>query len=496
MNISTVRKHTVSPYLYMQFAEPLGTADSSVDAGWDFLADRWQPCLIEQARRLAPTMVRFGGCFASYYHWREGVGPRELRPPMRNLCWDGVYLNQVGTAEIADFCAQVNAEPLFVVNMESDGRMNWAYPRAGENRLGTAREAAEWVAYCNDPDNAERKSHGRAEPYNVRWWQIGNETSYDRQGYTLAQTADATVRFGRAMKEVDPNIMLLGWADSGWARDIAAAAGEYVTHLAFHHHMGAGGKESPLQGTAYRDDPDRTWEYLMNAYKSLDECLARHREEALSAGKRLAMTEGHFALNGRNRCEVLSSWGAGVAYARCLLTQERYADVLDIATMADFFGNRWQVNAIMLPTPARQGAAYLMPVGEVMRLYRHHVGQYAVELRDVPAGVDACGSISADGRTLYLHLANTDRAHATQVPLTVENAKISTVTAYEIAADSTTEITPLCPHVFEPTEKKITDGVYTLPPAGVAAIELAMSNEQLGRKGYVCAQTEKMSNEK
>ena len=27
--------YPLSPYLYMQFAEPLGNADSSVDAAWD-----------------------------------------------------------------------------------------------------------------------------------------------------------------------------------------------------------------------------------------------------------------------------------------------------------------------------------------------------------------------------------------------------------------------------------------------------------------------------
>ena len=32
----------LSPYLYMQFMEPLGVTDSSVDAAWDFGADRWR----------------------------------------------------------------------------------------------------------------------------------------------------------------------------------------------------------------------------------------------------------------------------------------------------------------------------------------------------------------------------------------------------------------------------------------------------------------------
>ena len=65
LQIDTREMHTVSPYLYMQFMDPLGVCDPSVDAGWDFAEEDWHPALIEKVRELAPTMVRFGGCFAS-----------------------------------------------------------------------------------------------------------------------------------------------------------------------------------------------------------------------------------------------------------------------------------------------------------------------------------------------------------------------------------------------------------------------------------------------
>lgn len=67
-------------------------------------------------------MIRFGGCFASYYHWKEAVGPRECRVPILNQCWGGVFSNQVGTHEFLQLCREVGAEPLMCVNTESDGR--------------------------------------------------------------------------------------------------------------------------------------------------------------------------------------------------------------------------------------------------------------------------------------------------------------------------------------------------------------------------------------
>lgn len=80
----------LSPFLHMQFMEPLGTTDGSVEAAWDHLHDRWRPDVVRATRELAPTMLRWGGIFADFYRWREGVGPRGQRPPMLNLCWGGV----------------------------------------------------------------------------------------------------------------------------------------------------------------------------------------------------------------------------------------------------------------------------------------------------------------------------------------------------------------------------------------------------------------------
>src|SRR4029453_4188488 len=69
----------LSPYLYMQFMEPLGATDGSVEAAWDDAADRWRQDVLAVTRDLAPTMMRWGGIFVFFYRWREGGGPRHER---------------------------------------------------------------------------------------------------------------------------------------------------------------------------------------------------------------------------------------------------------------------------------------------------------------------------------------------------------------------------------------------------------------------------------
>jgi alpha-L-arabinofuranosidase len=148
-------RFALSPYLFMQFMEPLGATDGSVEAAWDHLRDAWRDDVLEVTRELGPTMVRWGGIFSDYYRWREGVGPRETRPAMANLLWGGVESNQVGTGEFTDFCRAVGAEPLVCVNFESDGRRQYMAVK-GSVRTADAEEAAAWVAYSNDPAHAER----------------------------------------------------------------------------------------------------------------------------------------------------------------------------------------------------------------------------------------------------------------------------------------------------------------------------------------------------
>lgn len=399
---------------------------------------------------------------------------------MLNLCWDGLFSNQVGTREFVHFCRYIGAEPLIGVNMESDGRMHWAYPVPGMCRTAGPEEAAEWVDYCNNPDNAMRRAHGDVEPYSVRYWQIGNETSYDPNGFDCETAARRTLAFARQMREVDPSIKLIAWGDSGWAQRMCEIAGEEVDMIAFHHHFNSGLEDSPLYGTEYRRDFSRTWEHLMNAYRSMEDRIKEIREQVAPYGKKLAMTEGHFALPGRNRCEVLSTWAAGVAYARMLNVQERNGDILDIATLADFFGNRWQVNAIIIPTPIRQQRPYLQPVGWVMMLYRHHVGEEAVSVT-YPSDLDVVASRT--GNRIYLHVVNTRMDQGIKVNLAVDGMKILRGKVYEIAEDPEFEITELTPDAFKPRENELTDNEWFFPAASVTAIELECKKEANQRDG-------------
>jgi alpha-N-arabinofuranosidase len=457
----------------MQFMEPLGTTDGSIEAGWDFVRSRWRRDLIEVTRELAPTLIRWGGMFSSYYRWREGIGPRNRRIPMHNLTWGGMETNQVGTHEFVDFCKQVGADPLIAVNFLSEGLKRRVRPRMGGIRAGGAKEAAEWVDYCNNPRNVERRRNGAKEPFRVRLWQIGNETSYGGEGFNTETAAKQTLSFARAMRKADPDIKLIAWGDSGWARRMIDVTGGEIDYIAFHHHFDSGLLNTPLRGTEYRNDPDRTWRHFMNAYKSTETRIREMRREIAGYGLPLAMTESHFALKGTNRGHALSTWAAGVANARILNVHARNGDILKIATLADFCGTRWQVNAIMMPTPMGGNRAYMMPVARVMSLFRRHGGKKAVGVVSAPEGLDVTASRS--GGRVFLHVVNVSRAESVRARLEVEGMRIVSGRVFEISDDPTREIDESAPGIFAPVERVLPqNGNWRFPPASVSAVELVV----------------------
>ena len=464
-------RFNLSPYLYMQFMEPLGTTDGSVAAAWDFKRDCWREDVVEITKKLSPSLIRWGGCFISYYRWKEAVGPREKRKPMLNLLWGGVETNQVGTHEFVDFCSQTGADPLICVNFESDGRKNWQRDPKGDIRSAGPEEAAEWVRYCNAADSKERQKHGVEKPYNVRLWQIGNETSYDRKAFDCETAAKRTVAFAKAMRREDPDIELIGWGDSGWARRMLEIAGEHLRYIAFHHMFNPDRNlpNSPLRGIEYRKDPAWTWERLMNASKVHEARIRWMREQVADYPIPLALTECHFSLPGRNRCEVLSTWAAGVANARLLNVHERHGDKLKIATLADFCGTRWQVNAVMIPVP--RGKSYMMPVALVMSLYRHHTGDKALDVDKAPENLDVTASRTGD--RIYLHAVNTNRDRSIAAQLVINGMKIRSGRVFEMAGDPEYEVIQTQPNEIVPVEKNLPlNDRWTFPPASITAVEL------------------------
>ncbi len=186
--------------------------------------------VFEMTQDLNAGMMRIGGNYISAYHWKYGIGPEYERPVMLNEAWDVLAWKYFGTDEFLRFCEDLAVEPLICIN---DGS-------------GTPEEAAQWVEYCNGsvdtPMGALRTANGHAKPYKVKYWEIGNEVWGPWQvGHCSAEEfANRYVKFAKAMREVDPEIVLLacGHDDPEWNSTVLEIAGEQLNYLTMHIYQG------------------------------------------------------------------------------------------------------------------------------------------------------------------------------------------------------------------------------------------------------------------
>jgi alpha-N-arabinofuranosidase len=159
----------VRPEFHGHFAEHLG---SCVYGGlWVGLnssvpnINGYRKAAVEYLKELGIPVLRWpGGCFADDYHWRDGIGPPSKRPKRVNIHW-GNYTedNSFGVHEFMGLCKLLGSEPYMAANLGS----------------GSPREMRDWVEYCNYPSGStlsdERAANGSPEPFNVKYWGVGNE---------------------------------------------------------------------------------------------------------------------------------------------------------------------------------------------------------------------------------------------------------------------------------------------------------------------------------
>ncbi|MDR1282684.1 MAG: carbohydrate-binding protein CenC, partial [Opitutaceae bacterium] len=154
-----------------------------------------------------------GGSLANNHDWRKTVGPLSGRPAF-----------QFGVDEYIALCRRLGAEPVFTVS-------DYALP-ADE----MPAHAAALVEYLNAPAipahpwAMKRAAWGNPEPYGVKWFELGNETSFGNhhskhdliplRRYTPEQYVDYARDCAAAMRAIDPAIKIGVVTVPGDARNI------------------------------------------------------------------------------------------------------------------------------------------------------------------------------------------------------------------------------------------------------------------------------------
>jgi alpha-L-arabinofuranosidase len=181
-----------------------------------FPADTWQgkpkglrADLAEKVAALKPAFFRFpGGCWVEgetleySYHWKDTIGDVERRKNNFNI-WNYYCTNALGFHEYLEFCEQLGAAPLFVINVG----MSHKETVPMSDMQPCVQDALDALEYANGPVESrwggERARNGHPSPFNLKLIEVGNENGgadYD-QRYAL---------FYDAIKARYPDVKIIG----------------------------------------------------------------------------------------------------------------------------------------------------------------------------------------------------------------------------------------------------------------------------------------------
>lgn len=229
----------VEDTLYGSFIEHLGRA---VYTG---VYEPGHPCADEQGFRrdvmdmikeLKVSTVRYpGGNFVSGYNWMDGVGPKEQRPVRLDYAWLSKETNEFGIGEFYDWAKKTGVTPMVAVNLGT----------------GTPQEAGYFVEYSNIKGGTYfsdlRKQHGHEEPFNFKYWCLGNEMDGPWQTCHLEADdyAKKALETAKIMHWVDPSLKLVACGSATttmptypeWDRIVLERVYNEVEALSCHHYF-------------------------------------------------------------------------------------------------------------------------------------------------------------------------------------------------------------------------------------------------------------------
>lgn len=442
-------------------------------------AEGFRGDVLELVRELGVTVVRYpGGNFVSGYDWRDGIGPRELRPRRLDLAWKSVETNEFGTDEFVAWCRAAGVEPMLAANLG----------------LGDVSGMLHLVEYANHPGGTalsdERIRNGAEQPHDVRLWCLGNELDGPWQlGHrTAEQYAELAASAASALRMFDDDLELVAVGSSNaamptfgsWERTVLARTVGLVDYLSCHIYFYDDGDLDTFLGSsrvldgfldeiagfirdaraadpAARDVRISLDEWNVWNYRAYDELKpARAFEQAPR------ILEEQYTL------------ADAVVVGTLLQSILAHADVVSIAAMAQLVNVIGAIRAEPDGPAWRQTTFY--PFAQVARSAGHTV--YAVELgADSPASVSA--TRSPDGREVLLHLANRSVAETVRIELDLSALEPASIEHAELlwhpdphASNTQSATLEVSPRSLEAT----LDGsllTVALPPVSWAGIQLA-----------------------
>lgn len=439
--------------------------------------------VIEALKKLKVPVLRWpGGCFADTYHWKDGIGPKPDRPSMLNVWWGNVKEdNSFGTNEFLNMCELLGAEPYLSGNVGS----------------GTAQELSDWVKYTTHPNGSSpmtdlRQKNGRANPWHVKYWGLGNEAwgcggnmkpdyyaNIYRQ-YATFMTSNGKERLFRIASGASD-------ADYNWTETLMREIPHNMLDAVGVHHYSVINWNKKSSATAFNEEEYYT---TMQRALEMEELVSRHSAvmDKYDPQKRVAI--------------AVDEWGGWYdvepgTNGAFLYQQNTMRDAMIAGVTLNIFNNHCDrvrmanlaqiVNVLQAVVLTNEEKIVLTPTYHVMEMYNVHQDAtmlpVSVTSADYKMGKEKLKAVSVsasrdkNGLT-HMSLVNIDASKAQDITINIEGANYQSVSGRILTSDklqnynsfdNPEKIKPAAFNGARLGDNKLT---LTLPPFSVVVLEL------------------------
>lgn len=437
--------------------------------------------IIEALKDLKIPVLRWpGGCFADTYHWKDAIGPMNIRKPIENMSWGNIREdNSFGTNEFLELCELLDAEPYLAVNMNT----------------GTVKEAVDWVQYVNHANGTSyltdlRAEYGRANPWKVKYWGIGNE-SWDCGGdMTVDYYSNLYKRYATAMTSYSNTEKLFriavgpGSPNYNWTETVMKnIPARRIEGLSIHHYSVINWSN---KGSSNEFNEEEYFKTMKQAW-FMEEFVTKNAEvmDKYDPEKKVAL--------------VVDEWGGWYNTdpgGTTLYQQNTMRDAMIAGLTLNIFNNHADrvrmanlaqtINVLQAVILTEGKKMLLTPTYHVMKMYSVHQDAqllpisfksptYSSNGETIPA-ISVSASKDKNGK-VHVSLVNIDARNKNDIEFSFKELGIKTFSATILVSeklqDHNTFDNPNKVYIKEFNEFKIKNGILsiTLPPFSVVVLE-------------------------
>lgn len=283
---------------------------SLMPATWKGRSNGLRPDLAQLLHDTHPSFLRFpGGCYVegqdSYdnaFRWKSTLGPIEERPGHWNNNWHYRSSDGLGYDEYLQLCEDLNAAPMFVVNVG----LGHGFTVPFEQVDTLVQNTLDAIEYANGDETTEwgrrRIANGHKEPYNLKFIEVGNENGQLEARFEYSRRY---AKFYQAIHEKYPDIVVIGNVEA-WGTDSPEWVLDSPVDLVDEHYY-------------------RSYQWMRNNYNKYDRY-----------NRTIGVYNGEYAANSGNYGKY-GNLNSALGEAIYMLGMEKNSDVCKMASFAPIF---------------------------------------------------------------------------------------------------------------------------------------------------------------